>query len=224
MNYTTNRTARASTLLLAAISVTACAHVGQEDLDSRLTGLRDDMTREIRAGDDGVRMDLGRRMDGLEGSVEALRSDLAALEQEFDITVQELETALRFNVPVYFQFDDATVQPRGRDVLNRFADVAGTYYPQAHITVEGFTDPSGGAEYNLRLGERRAESVKAYIVGRGLPAEMVRAVSYGEDNARLIVDGAHGPGISGWENRRVVLVIDHGGTAEAATITSGGDG
>jgi peptidoglycan-associated lipoprotein len=97
-------------------------------------------------------------------------------------------------------------------VLNRFGSVAREYYPDALITVEGFTDPSGSAEYNLQLGQRRAAAVAGYLVGTAeLSEEQVRAISYGEDTRRLVMPEGFGPGAPGWENRRVVLVIDHDG-------------
>jgi peptidoglycan-associated lipoprotein len=94
--------------------------------------------------------------------------------------------------------------------------VAREYYPDALITVEGFTDPSGSEEYNLRLGQRRAEAVAAYLTEMSdLTGDKLRAVSYGEDTRRLVMPEGWGPGAPGWENRRVVLVIDHDGDPPA---------
>lgn len=206
--------------LAVTVMVGGCAHVNQEDLDSRLGELRTDMAERMDEGDRETRRALEGRMDDLDARVDGLRADLQALEEEFDVTVQELEAALRFDVPVYFGFDEATVADRGREALGRFSQVVEKYYPQAQITVEGFTDPSGSAEYNRRLGMRRAEAVKAHLLDQGLPGDRVRAVSYGEDTSRLIQPEAQGPGTAGWQNRRVVLVIDHDGTlSPTATVT-----
>ena len=71
--------------------------------------------------------------------------------------VERLEGQVRFNAPVYFTFDDATIRPEDRAVLDRFADVIESYYPDVAITAEGFTDSSGSAEYNKALGKRRAD-------------------------------------------------------------------
>jgi len=201
----------------------ACAHVSQEDLDGRLSDLRTDMTEQMDAGDQQTRDELSGRMADLESRMDALRTDLQALEEEFDMTVQELETALRFDVPVYFGFDEDEVAADDHEALNRFASVVQEYYPEAHVTVEGFTDPSGSAAYNERLGMRRAESVRAHLLDMGLPDERVRAVSYGEDTSRLVVPDSEGPGTAGWQNRRVVLVIDHDGSLRpSATVTEDG--
>ena len=196
--------------LLVVPTLAACAHVSQEDLDGRLGELREDMREEIREGDRQLADRLDGRIDDLAERTQALESDLAALEREFGATVERLETALRFNVPVYFGFDKAEIREEDEEVLQRFSSVVQDYYPEALVTVEGFTDPSGSAEYNKKLGMRRAEAVKSYLTGQGLSESAVRAVSYGEDIPRQIVEGAHGPGAEGWQNRRVVLVIDHG--------------
>lgn len=204
-------------LVILVGGITGCAHVKQEDLNSQLATLRQDLTERMDQGDRQTRDQLGV----LASRVDALQADLNALEQDFDVTVERLETAIRFDVPVYFAFDEASLQPEGRQVLERFADVAGTYYPQATITVEGFTDPAGSAAYNRRLGAARAESVKAYLVDQGLTGDRIRTVSYGEDTARLIAKGQQGPGTDGWQNRRVVLVIDHSGPTSAAVAQQG---
>ena len=217
---------RTSMALMAALGVVgsgACAHVGQEDFDAGLAGLRADLQQEIRQGDDAV----AQRVNGLDGRVDQVEARLAQLEQdiqtlenEFGVTVERLETALRFNVPVYFGFDAAEINPDARVVLERFGDVVQEYYPEAMITVEGFTDPSGPAAYNKRLGQRRADAVRGYLVeGAGLTDARVRAVSYGEDTSRLVAPGDTGPGSEGWQNRRVVMVIDHNGAMPAPVIT-----
>jgi peptidoglycan-associated lipoprotein len=106
-------------------------------------------------------------------------------------------------------------------VLGRLAEVLREYYPEALVTVEGFTDPAGSRAYNLQLGQKRAEEVRAYLIGAGgLSPDQVKAVSYGEDTARLILPGASGPGDLGRENRRAVIVIDHSDASAAQRVTS----
>lgn len=187
-----------------------CAHVGQEDFDAEMSRIRG----EIQAGDDA----LGSRIDAVEASVAALESRMGALEgelealaDEFGATVNRLEASLRFAAPVHFEFDDATVRDRDMDLLMRFASVVQEHYPGALVTVEGFTDPSGPAAYNLALGQRRADAVKAALIDQGrLSADRVRAVSYGEDSSRLVDPQASGrDNAAAMVNRRVVLVVDH---------------
>lgn len=198
------------------LSASACAHVTPEQLDTQLATLRDDMNQKIEQGDQQTASQLGGRLDDVESRVSRLQSDLNDLSQKFDVTVQKLETALQFDMPVYFDFDQAELLPKGREVLQRFSQVAQEYYPGAIMTVEGFTDASGSQAYNQGLGMRRADAVKAFLVEQGLTGENIRTVSYGESQPRIVAAGEHGPGTAGWQNRRVVIVIDQAGQANAA--------
>jgi len=199
-------------LLVSALS--GCSLVKKDDLDLQLAAMRAAMEAERRAeiaeGDRQVSEELNGRVDGLSARMDGLEEDLAAMRSDFDARVEELETALRFDAPIYFGFDEDEVTQEYMVFLDRFAEVVNRYYPSSIVTVEGFTDPVGTPEYNKALGERRAKSVMEYLVDRGgLNGDRVRAVSYGEASDRLVSSDAHGPGNEGWENRRVALVIDH---------------
>jgi peptidoglycan-associated lipoprotein len=216
--------------VLSALSLagaaSACARVTPDELDTTLATMREEMAQQMQQGDQAVEQRLEQRLGGRITTVEqrtaALQTDLQEMEQEFEVTIQRLEDAIRFDVPVYFAFDDATVEQEDQAVLDRFGSVAREYYPEALITVEGFTDPSGTSEYNLDLGLRRAGSVREYLLSTGMAQDRVRAVSYGENTERLVAPQDTGPGMEGWENRRVVLVIDHNGQAPAIpTVTDG---
>jgi peptidoglycan-associated lipoprotein len=164
------------------------------------------------------------RVDALEGRMTALENGLRTLEGEFDAAVERFGQAIRFQAPVHFGFDSDQIDADQSPVLDRMVSVLREFYPQALITVEGFTDPSGSAAYNMRLGQRRADAVKAQLQTLGGLADgQIRAVSYGEDTSRLIRPGARGPGDAGKENRRVVIVIDHPTAwGSAATMSSTG--
>ena len=213
---------RSTRLLLGAaiplaFAFSGCSYVKRQDMTDQLSAMRADMEGERRAeiadGDSQTSAELNGRMDGLSARMDGLARELAALEEDFDARVEELETALRFDVPVYFPFDEDEVGPDYMVFLDRFAHVVAEYYPTSTVTVEGFTDPVGSPEYNMALGKRRAQAVKDYLVIQGGLADgRVRAVSYGEAADRLISTDGHGPGREGWENRRVALVIDHSGS------------
>ena len=198
------RLIRGAALTFAGITA-GCAHVGQDQFDAEVAALR----AEIELTTSGSNRRTEARLAQLEARLDGLARGLSQLEREFDVTVQRLETAVRFDMPVYFAFDRANLRPEDLPVLDRFAGVVGEYYPDALLTVEGFTDPSGSATYNLALGKRRAEAVQRYLIEtENFSPEHVRAVSYGEDSTRLVAPGQAGPE-AGWENRRVVLVIEH---------------
>ncbi|MDE2276727.1 MAG: OmpA family protein, partial [Burkholderiales bacterium] len=84
-----------------------------------------------------------------------------------------------FSADSLFAFDRAEVQPAGRQALDSFArELDGTRYDV--IQVEGYTDRLGPAAYNQALSTRRAEAVKAYLVGPGgIDAGKVSAVGRG---------------------------------------------
>lgn len=205
-----------ATALPLAMMLSGCSFVKKQALDEQLSNMRAEMEADRRAeiadGDREVSDALNGRMDALSARMDALQQELRSIEEEFNARVEELETALRFDAPIYFGFDEDEVSLQYMAFLDRFAEVVSDYYPSSLVTVEGFTDPVGTPEYNMALGMRRAEAVVAYLVNeRGLSPDRVRAVSYGESANRLVSPTGHGPGAEGWENRRVALVIDHTG-------------
>jgi outer membrane protein OmpA-like peptidoglycan-associated protein len=76
--------------------------------------------------------------------------------------------------------------------------------PELHLTIEGFTDNTGGEKYNLSLSQRRADRVKNYLVGKGIATERIKAIGYG--TARPISDNKSKEGKS--MNRRVEFKLD----------------
>jgi len=84
------------------------------------------------------------------------------------------------NEHVYFAFDSAALSAMAQDTLKRKAawlrDNAGVA-----VTIEGHCDERGTNEYNLALGERRAESARAYLVDLGIAASRLSTISYGEE-------------------------------------------
>ena len=204
-------------LLMTITTLSGCSLVKKAPLDEQLAYMRAEMESERQAeiaeGDRQVSEALNGRMDQLSVRMDGFEEDIAALERDFDARVEELETAVRFDAPIYFGFDEDAVTQQYMAFLDRFAQVVQRYYPSSIVTVEGFTDRVGTVEYNQALGKRRAQSVADYLVGQGGLAEgRVRAVSYGEAADRLVSADSHGPGQEGWENRRVALVIDHSGS------------
>jgi peptidoglycan-associated lipoprotein len=82
--------------------------------------------------------------------------------------------------PVFFTVDSAELNDEARAVASANVEVL-RKYPQWVITIEGHCDERGTPEYNLALGERRAEAVKAYLISLGVNADRVRTVSYGKE-------------------------------------------
>lgn len=100
---------------------------------------------------------------------------------------------------VYFGYDRSDLTPEARASLREDAETlrGGT----AVATLEGHTDERGTFEYNLALGDQRANAVKKYLVALGLPASKIQTLSYGEQKPAV-----RGHDESAWRwNRRVTL-------------------
>lgn len=85
-----------------------------------------------------------------------------------------------FSADVYFNYDEDTLSDEARDRLARNAELLKSQ-PRFQLTVEGHADERGTNEYNLALGDRRANAVKSYITSLGVSADRVRTLSYGEE-------------------------------------------
>ena len=102
---------------------------------------------------------------------------------------------------VYFDFDKSEIKPEFQSVIKKQDDFA-LANKNDGVTLEGNCDERGSAEYNLALGDRRAQSVSRQLQILGLPKERVSIVSYGEERPRLACHEE-----SCWkENRRVDFV------------------
>ena len=102
---------------------------------------------------------------------------------------------------VYFDFDRYSLRPEATRVLDE-AIAAMRDAATLKLEIEGHTCNIGTAEYNLALGDRRANAVKDYLSSRGVTADWLRTVSYGEerpkyDNGREETRRLNRPGKSG---------------------------
>ena len=98
---------------------------------------------------------------------------------------------------IYFDFDKSFIKLEYRAVLQAKAEFLKDD-PNVHIRIEGNCDERGTNEYNLALGERRANSAAKFLVSLGIPSERIEAISYGEERPL-----ASGQGGGAWaQNRR----------------------
>jgi peptidoglycan-associated lipoprotein len=81
---------------------------------------------------------------------------------------------------VYFDYDRYDIRSDAKTVLRANSEGVKSHPNWGTITVEGHCDERGSEEYNLALGERRANAVKRYLVDLGVPSSRVRTVSFGE--------------------------------------------
>lgn len=81
---------------------------------------------------------------------------------------------------VYFGFNEAVLTDEAREILARNAEFL-RRKPEARVQIEGHCDERGSTEYNLALGERRAMSVRDYLVKLGVEPRRMEVISYGEE-------------------------------------------
>lgn len=124
------------------------------------------------------------------------------VEQEPVLSEQELRSQqLRQEQTIYFKFDNAEIQPDYQDMLTAHAEYLRDN-AAVKVIVEGHADERGTPEYNIALGERRANAVAKYLQALGVSASQISIVSYGEEKPLVLghteADYA--------KNRRSVLV------------------
>lgn len=81
---------------------------------------------------------------------------------------------------IHFDFDKSFIKNEDRPVLRNIATFM-TRHPNVRLRVEGNCDERGTSEYNMALGERRAESARKYIADLGIPASRISTISFGKE-------------------------------------------
>lgn len=114
-------------------------------------------------------------------------------QQEFLVTVGDR---------VFFETDLSSLTPTATATLDKQATWL-NHYTNYKILIEGHADERGTREYNIALGARRAQTVRDYLISRGIAANRIRTISYGKERPVAICND-----ISCWsQNRRAVTVL-----------------
>lgn len=117
-------------------------------------------------------------------------------------TQAHFQNAVGNSTTVYFDTDRFNIDSADAAALQAQAQYF-AQYPSVTFTIEGHCDERGTREYNLALGERRANAAKNYLVSLGISADRIRTVSYGKERP---VELASTP--SAWaKNRRAASVV-----------------
>jgi peptidoglycan-associated lipoprotein len=104
---------------------------------------------------------------------------------------------------VFFDFDRSDLRPEARATVEALAAWLGSY-PAVTLTIEGHCDERGTREYNLALGERRANAVRDYLIALGVDAGRLNTISYGKERPAVL-----GSNEEAWaQNRRAVFVVN----------------
>ena len=151
-------------------------------------------------------------------TVEDIDSTGVAMDDMGDTDVQGLSPMADRNAPqpgsqeqltqsigdrVFYDTDRHTLDQAARSLVEQQAEWL-QRYPNVDVTVEGHADERGTREYNLALGERRAQAVKDYLVALGISPTRVDTVSYGKERPAVV-----GSNPSAWaQNRRGVIRVN----------------
>jgi len=104
---------------------------------------------------------------------------------------------------IFFEFDSIQLRPDARATLEKQAEWL-KQHPNVAVSVEGHADERGTREYNLALGERRANAIRDYLIALGISQSRIKTVSYGKERP---VDPRSTA--EAWEkNRRGVMVVN----------------
>jgi OOP family OmpA-OmpF porin len=103
---------------------------------------------------------------------------------------------------VNFDFDKANIRPDAKVILDEAASILGRN-PDVAVSVDGYTDSIGTDAYNMKLSQRRADSVKTYLVGKGVSASRLTTHGFGESNPVASNETKDGRAM----NRRVELKV-----------------
>ena len=107
------------------------------------------------------------------------------------------------NEDVYFDFDSSAIEDAAKNLLSQKAAWL-RMNPDASVIIEGHCDERGTNAYNIALGDRRAESTKAFLLDLGIDGNLLSTISYGEER-QVETDKNEGA----WaKNRRVHFVIE----------------
>lgn len=184
---------------LATLWLAGCSSSQQEDEGM---GSGDSMTPSSEAPDSSATRGSGGMDSGMQ-SAESMRPTVVRepggkgrlVLPEMGGMTEELDGLF------YFDFDQAIVKRAGHTELNKHAEAL-SGDRTLRVRLEGHCDERGTREYNLALGERRANAIKAYLQAQGVYASQMETISYGEE--KPAVDGHNE---SAWaQNRRVEII------------------
>jgi len=112
------------------------------------------------------------------------------------------ELVVTFQSPILFDTDSSVLKPEARKLLDEVGDVL-MNYPDTDVLIKGHTDDTGSEEHNQQLSDRRAGSVRNYLVTRGVTSERLKSLGFGES----MPVASNGSASGRTQNRRVELQI-----------------
>lgn len=195
--------------LTAVITATACRPKPVEPPAPVVQGPNQD---SIRAAEEAR-----RRQQAYDDSVNRARALADARQRQINDSIQNAARAAEaaaqasaarratMTTTVYFDYDKSELRDDTRQALDAKVPIL-TANPSLMIRIAGHTDNRGSGEYNLQLGQRRAAAARDYLTARGVAANRIELVSYGEERptCQSMDDACHG------QNRRAEFEITAG--------------
>ncbi|MBT9240579.1 peptidoglycan-associated lipoprotein Pal [Vibrio splendidus] len=176
-----NKVLKGLMIALPVMAVTACSST--DEATSATSGTESNQTTS-----------------GSEGNVDT--TVVTPIDANAQLSEQELkEQALRETQTIYFAFDNSTIAGDYEEILAAHAAYLSNNVDM-NVTIEGHADERGTPEYNIALGERRAQAVANYLQALGVQADQISIVSYGEEKPLLLGQSEDVYA----KNRRAVLV------------------
>ncbi len=162
-----------------------------------------DSLRAVRAEEEArlAAEEEARRIAEEEARLAAEEEARRIAEEEARLAAEARHKEMMSLSTIYFDYDMSNVREDQRAAMDENASKLREYQPEDLLMVEGHCDERGTIEYNLALGERRAQAVKTYLVDAGVAEGRIETVSFGEEQPAVMGDDE-----GAWaQNRRAEL-------------------
>ena len=174
--------------IFLAVFVSACATTPKDTAESSGSGSSGSSSTELAVGDPDILSDL-------------INTPLGVLEQSIEPGSQE-DLIVNVGDRVFFAYNSAELDSDAQELLQD--QVAWIKQNDASVIIEGHCDERGTREYNLALGEKRAQAVKNYLIRMGVSSSWISTISYGKERPAVI-----GSNDGAWsQNRRSVTTVN----------------
>lgn len=182
--------------IIGALTLSAFLLVGCQSQDESLENQTDQGAMSDQTGNDGTAMPIAD--DGSDAATSAFQDDVLSPQE----LLEQSDSPLAARV-IYFEYDSAKVSDESLALLEAHGNfIAGN--GNVFVRLEGHADERGSREYNIALGDRRAQSVRRILLFQGSSTDQIDTISYGEEQPAAL-----GHEDSAWSrNRRVELVYE----------------
>lgn len=185
-------------LCITAVFITACQTGSDEIIEDSTTidGVDQSQLEGFDGSIDGIDSDLIPLEDGSDGSAIAFEDDTTTVQAMLD----KADSVISSRV-IYFQFDSAKITEDSLATLEAHGNFIASN-GNVSVRLEGHSDERGSREYNIALGDRRAQSVRRVLLFQGASVDQLETISYGEEQSAM-----SGHTEDAWsKNRRVEIV------------------